>query len=58
MPIEIKELHINVAVNSNAAKSSSAPTGRGSSVDEKERNDLIAECIERVFYIIHNRKER
>jgi hypothetical protein len=58
MPIEIKELHIHIVVNSNTAKLSSVPTGRDSSVEEKEKNDLIAEFTERVFYIIHNQKER
>lgn len=64
MPIEIKELHIRVAVNTgnteppaSAARISAAASG-GSSLDEEGENALVAECVEQVLHILENKKER
>jgi hypothetical protein len=58
MPIEIRELHIRVAVNAESARPS-APTrserGRDTASD---KDALVAECVEQVLQIIHARKER
>jgi len=59
MPIEIKELHIHVEVNT--APSGPAPTGRQSSAGGAKDNDneaIIAECVEQVLQILQNKKER
>ncbi|WP_148212913.1 DUF5908 family protein [Citrifermentans bemidjiense] len=52
MPIEIKELHIKVAVNS-------APHPGGGRASEGESRDaLVAECVEQVLQILQNKAER
>ena len=61
MPIEIKELHIHVVVN---AASSGQPSaghpgdvgGGGDKSDDKVA--IVAECVEQVLQILHNKKER
>ena len=60
MPIEIKELHIRVAVNA-PPSGPSAPAGAGSSkggdgADAKD--DLIAECVEQVLNILQSKRDR
>ena len=63
MPIEIKELHIRVAVNaSSTGQPSEARTeaGRGSARDgEEEGHDaMVAACVEQVLGILENKRER
>lgn len=61
MPIEIKELHIRVSVNSSASLPSTGPT---SSVSAREGNDkagvdtIVAECVEQVLGILESKRER
>ena len=55
MPIEIKELHIRVAVN--------APAGTGvvttrSAAGEEARDAIVADCVEQVLQILQNKMER
>ena len=60
MPIEIKELHIRVTVNTgtgkagDAAKSTPAPGAGGGSSKET----ILAECVEQVLQVVQNKKER
>ena len=59
MPIEIKELHIRVAVN--APPGGPAPAGgagksKGGGADEKD--DIIAECVEQVLNILQSKRDR
>ena len=58
MPVEIRELHIRVAVNSEPAKqpapAKSAPAG-GSGAD---KDAIVAECVEQVLRIMQSKKER
>lgn len=63
MPIEIKELHIRVAVNAPSGHSSSDQIGAmklndsaGESTTDKEA--IIAECLEQVLKILQNKMER
>ncbi len=64
MPIEIKELHIRVAVNTEPGKrKSSLGKGLVSSVDtplldDEAKDALVAECVEQVLHILENKKER
>lgn len=57
MPIEIRELHIRVAVNPPAAGprpagGSTAPAGG------EENEELLAECVEQVLQVINDKNER
>lgn len=64
MAIEIKELHIRVAVNTpqrgqpaggqTAAVSASNTGGDG----DDERDTIVAECVEQVLQILQNKMER
>lgn len=51
MPIEIKELHIRVAVTTSPAPLPSAGGGA-------ERDAIVSECIEQVIHILQNKAER
>lgn len=64
MPIEIKELHIRVAVT---AFSAGQPTkgmggaggaGIAGADDERRRDQIVAECVEQVLGIIEGKRER
>jgi hypothetical protein len=62
MPIEIKELHIHVAVNTSQ---SGQPSGNQATVSETASvggNDtkeaIVAECVEQVLRILENKTER
>lgn len=62
MPIEIKELHIRVSIHSPVA---GQPAGEGmlsgsvhSIINEEAKEAFIAECVEAVLKILHNKMER
>ena len=59
MPVEIKELHIRVAVDARPAQQApaaqSAPGQRGNGADKDE---IVAECVEQVLQIIQAKKDR
>ncbi len=61
MPIEIKELHIRVTVNTSqggqAADGAPAAGKPGPAADES-KDAIVAECVEQVLQIIQNRAER
>ena len=70
MPIEIKELHIRITVNApeggaagtgaaaaaGAAAGAAAPAPAGGAAGDKEA--LVAECVEQVLSILHQKLER
>ena len=66
MPIEIKELHIRITVNAPeggaagtgaaAAAGAAAPAPAGGAAGDKEA--LVAECVEQVLSILHQKLER
>jgi hypothetical protein len=62
MPIEIKELHIRVAVNTPSAASQPAGSVRQAPSQQadagKKKDELIAECIEQILQIMENKNER
>jgi hypothetical protein len=59
MPVEIRELHIRVAVDPEAGKPASAPQGAPAEGGEHaDRDAIIAECVEQVVQIIQSKKER
>jgi hypothetical protein len=51
MPIEIKEIHISVAVDGGGPQ----PGGGGQGMD---RIKMVSECVEMVMEIIKDQKER
>lgn len=51
MPIEIKELHIRVALTTSPPPPPSAGGGA-------ERDAIVSECIEQVLQILQNKAER
>ena len=59
MPIEVRELVIKVTVNQpeSGKKQSSAQEPARENKD-RERDNLVQHCVEQVFDIIHNKKER
>ena len=66
MPIEIKELHIRITVNApegdtagagataGAAAAMPAPAGGGAA----DKEAIVAECVEQVMSILHEKMER
>lgn len=56
MPVEIRELHIRVAVNSEPAKPPAPATSASS--DNADKDAIVAECVEQVLRIIQAKKER
>lgn len=63
MPIEIKELHIRIAVNTSQ---NGQPSGNETANDQNSsrltsdnaKEMLVAECVEQVLQILKNKKER
>jgi hypothetical protein len=55
MPVEIKELHIQVALTSTESAAATA-TAAKSRAEDKEC--IIAECVEQVLQILRNRADR
>lgn len=61
MPVEIRELHIRVTVQSDAGKQQSAQKsqqGAGVPSGGADKDVLIAECVEQVLEILQSKKER
>jgi hypothetical protein len=60
MPIEIKELHIRIAVDAApAGQQPAAPTqGAAAPAPGTERDALIAECVDQVMQILQTKGER
>jgi len=58
MPIEIKELHIRVSVNASAASKPAGVPGPVPGAQGEAREAFIADCVERVLEILHDRRER
>jgi hypothetical protein len=61
MPIEIKELHIRVSVKpppTGQPAGERTPPGAAGSMAGEAKEALIAECVEMVLQILHNKMER
>jgi Family of unknown function (DUF5908) len=61
VPIEIKELHIKVTVNDTQSGSQKPiqANGAGSTgTSPFDKDTIVAECVEQVFLIMDNRRER
>jgi hypothetical protein len=59
MPVEIKELQIKVTVNQGQnQQADQSNTTNNSSKNEDDKDAIIQQCIEQVFEIMNNKKER
>ena len=59
MPVEIKELQINVTVNQQGGGATTPAAGASSGgATEDEKKALISQCVEHVIEIFSNKKER
>jgi hypothetical protein len=61
MPIEIKELHIRVAVttsSSNQPTNGQTAAGGRNPTGNDATEMLVAECVEQVLHILQNKTER
>lgn len=59
MPVEIKELHIRVAVNTEASGQQPAPQSPAAeSGGAGDKDAIVAECVEQVLRIIQSKRER
>jgi hypothetical protein len=59
MPLEIKELHIRVTVNTPDTNTSGRSTAQPNNAPKAPDNEaLIAECVEQVLHILQQRQER
>ncbi len=58
MPIEIKELHINVSVSSEGPKKPAEMEKAAAEAAGDDKNALIAECVDQVLRIIRDKVER
>jgi hypothetical protein len=62
MPVEIRELHINVSVSSPPGDQGSAGTASagsgGGDARGNDRDAIVAECVEKVMEILQNKRER
>lgn len=57
MPLEIKELQINVSVDAAAGKAEQQNTN-APATGGNPQNELIKECVEQVMNTIQQKKER
>ena len=65
MPIEIKELHIRVTVNAPSGGATGAGTTAGAAATPAsasggtgDKEAIVAECVEQVLSILHEKLER
>ncbi len=59
MPVEIRELQINVTVNQQGGAPAASSAGSASAdANEDEKKAIINQCIEQVMEIFNNKKER
>ncbi|MEF8708596.1 MAG: DUF5908 family protein [Candidatus Accumulibacter propinquus] len=61
MPIEIKELHVSVALSTPPERSASTLPGAAAQAGGDrgaDREAIVAECVEQVLQILQNKSER
>ena len=59
MPVEIKELHIRVAINaSQSGQPSAVPMAGGNTGSDDGKDAIVAECVEQVLQILQSKAER
>jgi len=58
MPIEIRELHIRVAIDSGAETGRAATHPPQGDAADADKDAVVAECVEQVMRILDAKKER
>ena len=58
MPIEIRELYIRVSVTSPSPGTPAGAPGPALGASGDAHQTLVAECVEQVLQVLHDRKER
>lgn len=62
MPIEIRELHIRVAVNASGdggrEAGAASNISKSAALDHEGQTGLVADCVEQVLEILNNKAER
>ena len=58
MPIEIKELHIRVSVNTAAGSKPAGVPGPDAGAEADARQALVADCVEQVMQVLRDQRER
>jgi hypothetical protein len=59
MPIEIRELHIRVAVNPDPGRQGAAqPNASSDAGSHADQDAVVAMCVEQVMQILQSKKER
>jgi hypothetical protein len=58
MPITIKELHIRVSVSPPADGRPAGAPAPAAAGDAGDRSSLVAECVEQVLQVLHDKRER
>jgi hypothetical protein len=58
VPIEIKELHIRVSVNTPAGSKPAGAPGPDPAAEADARKALVADCVEQVLDVLRTQRER
>jgi hypothetical protein len=58
VPIEIKELHIRVSVNTPAGSKPAGAPGPDPGAEADARQALVADCVEQVLQVLRDQRER
>jgi hypothetical protein len=58
MPLEIRELHIRVTVNQPKQEGGEPNPVTGQTHDAEGADGLVAQCVEEVLRIMHEKEER
>jgi uncharacterized protein DUF5908 len=58
VPIEIKELHIRVSVNTPAGSKPAGAPGPDPGAGAEDRQALVAECVDQVLQVLRDQGER
>ena len=58
MPIEIKELHIRVAINASPPGAAAGAAAGPAAGSDEAKEAIVADCVEQVLQILQNKMER
>lgn len=58
MPIEIRELHIRITVDSDSSSGNRAAAGTGATLSPEVQQSITDRCVEQVMDILREKMER
>ncbi len=58
MPIEIRELNVKVTVTQNPQEQGTEQTASVAGQPMPDKDTVVAECVEQLMDILHNKNER